>query len=84
MIFESILATFKLSSIFGGSWGSNVNWLELKIEPPSGNLAFPNPRNAQHHTPERGDGILENSQKVTSKRPLNQACLTQNTVCAAP
>ncbi len=43
IIFGSILTTFDLSSIFGGSWGSIVNWLEPKIEPPSENLACPNP-----------------------------------------
>jgi hypothetical protein len=41
-----ILTTFKSSGIFGGSWGSSVNWLELKMEPRSGNLACPNLRNA--------------------------------------
>jgi len=29
--------------VFSGSWGSNLNWLEPKIEPPKGNLACPNP-----------------------------------------
>jgi hypothetical protein len=43
IIFGSILTTFESSSIFGGSWGSIENWLEPKIAPPSGNLAFPNP-----------------------------------------
>jgi len=53
-IFRSILTTFKLSSIFGGttfklssifggSWCSFENWLEPKTEPPSENLACPNP-----------------------------------------
>jgi hypothetical protein len=35
IIHVSILTNFKLRSIFGGSWGSIVNWLVLKIEPPS-------------------------------------------------
>ncbi len=43
MIFESILTTFKSYIVFKGSWGSSVNWLEPKIEPPYPNLAFPNP-----------------------------------------
>ncbi len=29
----------KSSIVFWGSWGSSVNWLEPKIEPPSANLA---------------------------------------------
>jgi hypothetical protein len=33
----------KLSSIFGGSWGSIENWLEPKTKPPAGNLACSNP-----------------------------------------
>jgi hypothetical protein len=41
--FGSILTTFEPSSIFGGCWGSIKNWLEPKTEPPSGNLACPNP-----------------------------------------
>ncbi len=36
---ESISATFEVSFIFWGSWGSSKNWLELKIEPPLSNLA---------------------------------------------
>jgi len=28
LIFESILTPFKLSIVFGGSWGSTENWLE--------------------------------------------------------
>jgi len=28
--------------IFGGSWGNIENWLEPKIESPSGNLACSN------------------------------------------
>jgi len=42
LIFGLILNTFESSSIFGGSWGSFENWLEPKIEPPSGDLACPN------------------------------------------
>jgi len=42
IIFGSTLTTFELSSIFFGSWGSIENWLEPKIKPPSGNLAYPN------------------------------------------
>jgi hypothetical protein len=41
IIFGSILTTFELSSIFGGSWGSIENMLGPNIEPPSGNLACP-------------------------------------------
>jgi hypothetical protein len=41
IIFGSILTTFELSSIFGGSWGSIENWLEPQTEPPSGNLGLP-------------------------------------------
>jgi len=40
--FWSILTTFESSSIFGASWGSIEIWLELKIEPPLGNLACSN------------------------------------------
>jgi len=42
VIFGSILTTFELSSIFGGSWGSIENWLEPKIKTPSRNLACQN------------------------------------------
>ncbi len=41
IIFGSILTTIKLSSIFGGSWGSIENWFNPKTERPSGNLALP-------------------------------------------
>jgi len=44
--FESILTSFKLSIIFGGSWSSTENWLEPKTKPPSGNLACPNLQNS--------------------------------------
>ncbi len=47
--FRLILTTFELSSIFGGSWNSIGNWLEPKIEPPSGNLACPNLWNDLHY-----------------------------------
>jgi hypothetical protein len=43
MIFGADFTTFELSSIFGDSWGSSVNWLEPKIKPPEANLACPNP-----------------------------------------
>jgi len=43
IIFGSILTTFELSIIYGGSWDSIENWLEPKTEPPLGNLACPNP-----------------------------------------
>jgi len=33
---------FESSSILGGSWGSIENWIEPKIEPPSGKFACPN------------------------------------------
>jgi len=42
IIFGSILTTFELSSIFGGSWGRIENCLEPKTKPPSGNIACPN------------------------------------------
>jgi len=42
IILGLILTTFESSRIFGGSWGSFKNWLELKTEPLSGNLACPN------------------------------------------
>jgi len=41
--YESNFTTFKLSVDFLGNWGSIENWLKPKIEPPSGNLACPNP-----------------------------------------
>jgi len=34
---------FRVENIFIGRWGSIKNWLESKTEPPSGNLACPNP-----------------------------------------
>jgi len=37
-----MIIVFESSIIFSGSWGSIENWLEPKIEPPSGNLACPN------------------------------------------
>jgi len=43
IIFGSIFTTFEFSSTFRGRWGSIENWLEYKTEPPSGNLACPNP-----------------------------------------
>ncbi len=46
IIFGSLLTTFESIIIFGGSWCSIENWLDPKIEPPSGNLACPNPWNA--------------------------------------
>jgi len=42
IIFGLILNTLESCSIFGGSWASIENWLEPKIELPSGNLACPN------------------------------------------
>jgi len=39
IIFESILTTFISSIIFRGTWGSSVNRLEPKIEPPQADLA---------------------------------------------
>jgi hypothetical protein len=38
-IFESVLTTFTASVVFRDSWVSRKNWLELKIEPQSVNLA---------------------------------------------
>jgi len=43
IIFWSILVIFESSILFGGSWGSIENWLVPKTDPPSGNLACPNP-----------------------------------------
>jgi len=46
IIIESILTIYELStmsSIFGGSCGSNENWLEPKTELPWGNIACSNP-----------------------------------------
>jgi len=42
IIFESILTSFELSSVFGGSLGSIENRFEPKTKPSSGNLACPN------------------------------------------
>jgi len=42
IIFELILTTIKPSTVFRGSWGSSVNWLEPEIKPPTGNFACPN------------------------------------------
>jgi len=36
IIFGSILTIFESSNIFGGSWGSNENWLKPKTKPPLG------------------------------------------------
>jgi len=46
IVFDSILTNFKSIVIFRGGWGSIENWLQPKTEPPSGNLACPNLRNA--------------------------------------
>jgi hypothetical protein len=43
IIFESTLTNFEASFIFGGSWGSIKNWLELKIEQPLADLTLLNP-----------------------------------------
>jgi len=43
IIFDWISTFLKSSIVFRVSWGSSVNWLEPKIEPPSANLACPNP-----------------------------------------
>jgi len=45
----NISTSFKLSIIFGGSWGNTENWLEPKTELPSGNLACPNLWNALYY-----------------------------------
>jgi hypothetical protein len=42
IIFGSILTTFELCSIFGGSWGNIENWLKPKTKQQSGDLACPN------------------------------------------
>jgi len=49
IIYDSILTTFKSSIVFRCSSDSSDNWLESKIEPPSGNLAWPNPWNTMYH-----------------------------------
>jgi len=43
IILGSIMTTFELSSIFGGSWGILKNRLRPKTKPTLGNLACPNP-----------------------------------------
>jgi hypothetical protein len=43
VIFGLILTTFEWNSVLVGSYGSIENWLKPKTEPPSGNLACPNP-----------------------------------------
>jgi len=40
--FWSIFNPFNPGIVFRGSWGSSVNWLEPKTEPPLPNLACPN------------------------------------------
>jgi len=35
IIFETILTTFKSSTVFRGSWSSSVKWLEPKIDQSS-------------------------------------------------
>ncbi len=40
------MTSFKLSILFGGSWGRTENWLEPKTKPSSENLACPNLWNA--------------------------------------
>jgi len=42
IIYGSILTTFELSSIFGGSKASFENWFEPKTKLSSENLACPN------------------------------------------
>jgi len=42
-ILGTILTTFELSIVFGGSWGGIENWLKPKTKPPSKKLACPNP-----------------------------------------
>jgi hypothetical protein len=42
IIFKSVLTTFKTSIVLRGSCEIDENWLEPEIEPPYGNLAFPN------------------------------------------
>ncbi len=62
MIFiESTLTTFEASFIFWGSWGSIKNWLELKIDPPSADLALLNPWNTLYL---RGYSLRTYSTKV--------------------
>jgi hypothetical protein len=38
LIFESIWTNFIASDVFRGRWGSNKNWLKLKIQPSYPNL----------------------------------------------
>jgi hypothetical protein len=42
IIFESILTNLSAIVIFRGGWGSNKNWLKIKIEQPQANLDFRN------------------------------------------
>jgi hypothetical protein len=41
IIVKSILATFVVSVIFRGGWGSSKKWLELKIEPTYKQFSLP-------------------------------------------
>jgi len=43
IIFESILTSLKSSSVSESSWGSIENCLVPKTNPPTENLACPNP-----------------------------------------
>jgi len=68
IIFELILTTFKLSMVFRGIWVSSENWLELKIEPPSANLAFPSPRNALYVVNQASQRNLQEYRNGRQKR----------------
>ncbi len=50
IIFESIFTVFEASSIFWGSWGCSINWLELKIKPLLAYLVYLNWWNTLYNT----------------------------------
>ncbi len=72
IILESILTTFKSSIIFRCSRGSSVNWLELKIKPPSANLACSNLQNAVQKAIKCGLSINELKRRL--KLPEKPSC----------
>ncbi len=57
IIFQSFLTTLKVSTVFWGSWGSNKNCFELKVEPPHSGLFWSKMRNNYI--------LLKNEQKYT-------------------
>jgi len=73
--FEFILTLFKSSTVFRGSRGSCVNWIEPKIEPPSANLACPNLWNALYPCVLK---CLRLPWILANKAPRNLAFFEQN------